>query len=279
MRTITEMVLEAFRRMLLAEERSAGTIEKYLREAREFAVWLGSRSLCRELVCAWRDMQLARGLKAQTVNGKLSSVNALLRFMGREDCRARLLRVQREAFRPEERELGRAEYEKLVATAKKRGKLRLALIFETLCAAGLRVSELVYISVETVRCRKVNVYNKGKSRTVLLPKQLTVKLAEYAEAEGITSGSIFLTRSGRAIGRKQIWAEMKSICKEAGVDPRKVFPHNLRHLFAVEFYRAYKDIVKLADILGHSSINTTRRYLIGTGAEHRERIEALRLIS
>ena len=279
MRTITYKAISGLRAMLIEEERSAATVEKYIREATEFAVWLGERALCREAVNEWKNKLLADGLMPQTVNGKLSSVNSLLRFLGREDCRSRTLRIQQQVFRSEERELTREEYKKLVNAARRLKNRKLELILETLCSGGMRVSELGFITVEAVRSRSVTVRQKGKCRTILLPNQLTRKLELYAKEQGISSGRIFITRTGREMNRRQIWAEMKKLCGIAGVAPSKVFPHNLRHLFATEFYRVSKDIAKLADILGHSSISTTRRYLISTGAEHRELMEEMRLIS
>ena len=277
--TIGHDTLRAFREGLAREEKSPGTVEKYVRDAAAFAAWLGERELAREAVAAWRDALAASGLGAGTVNAKLASVAALLRHMGREDCRAKALKLQRRAFRDPERELTRQEYARLVAAAERLGRTRSALLLEAIGSTGVRVSEVRFLTVEAVRCGTATVDNKGKSRAVLLPKKLRRKLAEYAKKQGITSGSIFRGRSGAPLSRRRIWSELKGLCGAAGVAPEKVFPHNLRHLFAVEFYRVSGDIVKLADVLGHSSINTTRIYLLTSGAEHRRLLERLRLVS
>ena len=209
----------------------------------------------------------------------LSAVNALLRFLGREDCRIKFLRVQRRAFREQSRELTQAEYRRLLAAAAEQRQDRLGLLMETICATGIRVSEVQYITVEAARNGRAEIYLKGKIRTILLPAKLCRKLMKYARKHNTASGEIFLTRSGKPISRRQIWREMKTLCKKAGVESSKVFPHNLRHLFATAFYRACRDIVKLADILGHSSIDTTRIYLMTTGAEHARQLEKLGLVT
>lgn len=189
------------------------------------------------------------------------------------------LKIQRKMFRSPERELAKGEYLRLLETADALGKVRLRLLIETICATGIRVSEVKYITVETVQAGCTDIALKGKIRTILLPRKLCRKLQKYAKKQKITSGEIFLTRSGRGISRRQIWAEMKALCRKAGVPASKVFPHNLRHLFARTFYRACRDVAKLADVLGHSSIETTRIYLISTGIEHARQIERLGLIS
>lgn len=222
---------------------------------------------------------MAQGLKPATVNSKLTALNGFFRFLGRADCRVRLLRLQRRPFRDQSRELTRADYERLLAAAQRQGKPRLKLLLETICATGVRVSELKYITVEAAAHGSAEVALKGKIRMILLPGKLCRKLRQYAREQKIASGEIFLTGSGKSISRKQIWAEMKALCRQAGVEPSRVFPHNLRHLFATEFYRVCRDIVKLADVLGHSSIETTRIYLVTTGAEHARQLERLKLVS
>lgn len=276
--TLTGEMLKKLKQFLQREERSGATAEKYLRDVRQFKRWLGFRPLSRKNVAAWKNALLAEGYSARSVNGKLSSLNALFRAIGREDCRVKTLRVQREVFRDAGRELTRSEYERLVRTAERLGKDRLALIMETICSCGLRVSELRHITLEAARNGKAVIAMKGKLRTILLPRKLRRKLEQYAKQHGITQGCIFITKTGTPISRRQIWGEMKALCHAAGVAPGKVFPHNLRHLFAVEYYRANRDIVKLADILGHSSIETTRIYLISTGAEHQKQIDSMRLV-
>ena len=276
--TITKETLEAFRARLQAEEREKSTVEKYLRDVRGFALWLGNRELTKETAAAWKA-HLAEHYAPATVNAALAALNSFLRFAGREDCRVRFLKLQRRAFRDQSQELTQSEYERLVAAAKKQGKARLALLLETIGGTGIRVSETAYITAEAVRAGKAVVALKGKIRTILLPAKLRSKLRSYAKAQGIASGPIFRTRTGRAISRRQIWAEMKGLCKAAGVAPSKVFPHNLRHLFAVVFYKVCRDVVKLADVLGHSSIETTRIYLMTTEKEHQRQLDRLRLVS
>ena len=277
-RKITEETLAAFARQLGEEERSPATLEKYLREVRQFAAFLGGREVTRELAAAWREELSARQSPA-TVNGKLTALDRLLAFLGWEDCRVKHLRVQRQLFRDSARELSREEYARLVETARRLGRGRLSLLMETICATGIRVSEVRYITAEAVREGRTEIALKGKIRTILLPGKLCRKLEKYARQKKITSGELFLTRSGRPMSRKQIWAEMKGVCRAAGVAPSKVFPHTLRHLFARCFYRVSRDVAKLADVLGHSSIETTRIYLISTGAEHARTLDQLRLIS
>lgn len=276
-RKITEETLAAFARQLGEEERSPATLEKYLREVRQFAAFLGGREVTRDLAAAWREELSARQSPA-TVNGKLTALDRLLAFLGWEDCRVKHLRVQRQLFRDSARELSREEYARLVETARRLGRGRLSLLMETICATGIRVSEVRYITAEAVREGRTEIALKGKIRTILLPGKLCRKLEKYARQKKITSGELFLTRSGRPMSRKQIWAEMKGVCRAAGVAPSKVFPHNLRHLFARCFYRVSRDVAKLADVLGHSSIETTRIYLISTGAEHAGILRKMRLI-
>lgn len=276
---LKEEQLTRFRTYLLEEEREAATIEKYLRDIRIFAAWAGCREIHKELTASWKEHLKKEGFQAETINGKLSALNKFFRFLGWEECRVKYLKIQRRLFRSRERELTREEYLRLLETAEALGRTRLALLIETICATGIRVSEVKYITVEAVRAGRAEVSLKGKIRTILLPGKLCRKLQKYARKQKIVSGEIFLTRNGNGLSRRQIWAEMKALCKAAGVEPSKVFPHNLRHLFARTFYKVYKDVVKLADVLGHSSIETTRIYLISTGAEHARQLERLGLVS
>ena len=276
---ITGERIAAFARMLRQAERSPGTIEKYLRDVGALAVWLGGRAVTKEEVTAWRDALLARGLTPSTVNSMLAAVNGFLRFTGREDCRVRFLKIQRRLFREDRRELTREEYGRLVSAAEHLGRERLALLMEAVCATGIRVSEVRYLTVEAARAGRAEISLKGKIRTVLLPGKLCRKLLRYARKQKTVSGEIFLTRNGNSLSRRQVWAEMKALCAEAGVEPSKVFPHNLRHLFATTFYRVCRDIARLADVLGHSSIETTRIYLVTSGTEHARILDRLRLIS
>ncbi len=278
MQKLTEEILTDFRAYLVREERSPGSIEKYMRDTHAFAVFLEGRPVSRELAAKWKE-SLLETRTPRTVNSMLAAVNGLFRFTGREDCQVRYLKVQRQMFRSSDRELSRQEYERLLAMARDQGKRRLCLLMETICATGIRVSEVKYITVEAARAGHATVSLKGKIRMILLPGKLCRKLLKYAKQQKTVSGEIFLTRNGAGLSRKQIWAEMKAICKKANVEPGKVFPHNLRHLFARTFYKACKDVVQLADVLGHSSIETTRIYLVSTGAEHLRRLERLGLIS
>ena len=267
-----------FRQHLKQEDREQSTIEKYLRDLRLFAAWLADRAVTSEIVTDWKNHLRTEGYKPETINSKLSSLNKFFAFMQWTDCRAKYLKIQRKMFRSPERELTKGEYLRLLETADALGKARLGLLIETICATGIRVSEVKYITIEAVQAGCADIALKGKIRTILLPRKLCRKLQKYAQKQKITSGEIFLTRSGKGISRRQIWAEMKALCKKAGVAPSKVFPHNLRHLFARTFYRVCRDVAKLADVLGHSSIETTRIYLISTGTEHARQIERLGLI-
>ena len=276
---LTEERLAAYGERLRAEGRSPGTIENYLRHARAFAAWLDGRAVDRELAAAWREQLAARGYAPVTVNAMLAAVNGLFRFLGREECRVKFLKIQRRLFREAGRELERPEYHRLLEAARSRGRARLALLMETICATGIRVSEVRYITVEAARRGRAEISLKGKVRTILLPGKLCRKLLKYAGKNKTVSGEIFLTKNGKGLSRRQIWAELKRLCKYAGVAPSKVFPHNLRHLFATVFYRACKDIARLADVLGHSSMETTRLYLMTSGAEHARQLERLGLVS
>lgn len=268
----------AYAQYLRQEERAPSSIEKYRRAVGEFAEWLAGGTVTKEAVLAWKESLVTRGLSPATVNGKLSALNGLFRFLGWGECRVKFLRLQRRAFRERDRELTREEYLRLLEAARASGRRRLELLMEAVCSTGIRVSEVRYLTVEAARSGRAVVILKGKVRTILLPGKLCRKLLRYAAGQKITSGEIFLTRGGRGLSRKQIWREMKSLCAAAGVEPSKVFPHNLRHLFATRFYRVCRDIVKLADVLGHSSVETTRLYLLTTGAEHAKYLEMLRLI-
>lgn len=276
---LTPERLRDFGAYLRAEERSAGTVEKYLRDAGAFAAWLEGRAVTRETAAEWKAHLLDARYAPVTINSMLSALNAFFRFAGWEDCRARFLRVQRRMFREPGRELSRPEYERLLRTARAQGRERLALLMETLCATGIRVSELRYITVEAAGRGRAEISLKGKIRTILLPQKLCRKLLKYAEKQKTASGEIFLAENGRSLDRRRIWAEMKALCQKAGVAPTKVFPHNLRHLFAVVFYKACRDVVRLADVLGHSSVETTRIYLLHTGAEHIRQLERLGLVT
>lgn len=277
--TISKRELKMFLHFLTSEGRSSGTIDKYLHDAAKFAGWLRDRKLNKENAAAWREHLLRENYAPVTINSMLSAANRLLKFLGREDCKIKFLRVQRKTFREQDRELTRNEYQRLLNAAAEEGQERLGLLMETICATGIRVSEVRYITVETARRGRAEISLKGKIRTILLPGKLCRKLLKYAKKQKTASGEIFLTKSGKPVSRRQIWRDMKTLCQKAGVETSKVFPHNLRHLFATVFYRACRDIVKLADVLGHSSINTTRIYLMTTGAEHAKQLERLGLVT
>ena len=277
-RIITAKHIVSFGQFLREEERSAATVEKYLREVRLFAAFLNDSEVTKTSVAQWKGHLLAESYNPTTVNGKLSAIDRFLSFVGWEDCRVKHLRLQRRLFRESNRELSKEEYMRLLAAAATCGKERLSLLMETTCATGIRVSEVRYITVEAANAGKAEISLKGKIRTILIPGKLCRKLSKYARKNKIASGELFLTRSGRPLSRKQIWAEMKAICEKAGVEPGKVFPHNLRHLFARTFYKVCRDVAHLADVLGHSSIETTRIYLISTGVEHAQTLEQMRLV-
>jgi len=271
--------MESFRQYLLEEERSAGTIEKYLRDVNAFLEWMDGEQPDKKGFAQWKEHLLTEGYRPVTVNSMIAAVNAYLRFLGKTDCRLKALRIQKRSFREQEKELTVEEYQRLIHTARSIKKERLALLLEVIGSTGIRVSEVAYITVQAAQTGQTEISLKGKIRTILLPGKLCRKLLKYAKKQKITSGEIFLTRSGKGMDRKQIWAEMKRLCAQAGVSASKVFPHNLRHLFARVFYRAHKNVVHLADVLGHSSIETTRIYLLSTGAEHAREISCLGLIS
>ena len=271
--------IDRYARYLRQEERSQGTIDKYLRDIRIFSAWLEDRDVTKETVAQWKEYLVEQKYAPVTVNSMLSSVNGFLRFVGWEECRVKFLRIQRRTFRDRSRDLNRDEYQRLLDTAEAKGQKRLALLMETICATGIRVSEVRYITVEAARKGRTDISLKGKIRTILIPGRLARKLEKYAGKQKIASGEIFLTRSGKSLSRRQIWTEMKALCRAAGIEASKVFPHNLRHLFATTFYRSCRDIVKLADVLGHSSINTTRIYLIAPEDEHIRQLDRLGLVS
>ena len=271
--------MDRFAASLRDEEREESTIQKYLRDIRGFLGWLDGGPITKEAAAGWKERLLVGGYRPTSVNNMLSSLNRFLAFLRLEHCRVKYLRVQRRLFRSADRELSREEYQRLLAAAQKKGQEKLALLIEAICATGIRVSEVRYLTVEAARMGRAEIFLKGKVRVILLPNKLCRKLAKYSKKQGIGSGGIFLTRTGRNLSRRQIWASMKQLCAEAGVAKSKVFPHNLRHLFARTFYQSCRDVAKLADVLGHSSIETTRLYLVSTGEEHARQLERLHLIS
>lgn len=262
---------------LIEEEKSKGTIEKYSREAKRLVAFLAGNAPDKARLLAYREL-LRQKYQTQTVNGKLSAINAYLRFIGREDCCVRLLNVQRRAFIDRSRELTHADYVRLLGAAQDKRFERIRLVMLTLCSAGMRVSELKYITVEAMRAGRAEIALKGKTRVILLPKALRGKLADYIKRKGIASGCIFRTRSGKPLNRSNIWRDMKRAAVRAHVCASRVFPHNLRHLFARSYYAMEKDLAHLADILGHSSVETTRIYVASSEREHEHTLMRMRLV-
>lgn len=274
---ITSKEIERFRNHLREEEKSENTMEKYIRDVTAFSEFCDG-AITKDTVIAYKQSLIDGVYAVRSINSMLASINSLFSYLGWYELRVKSLKVQQQVFCPEEKELTREEYERLCRTAEKKQNERLCLILQTICGTGIRVSELQFITVDAVRKGEATVSLKGKTRSVFIVRDLQKKLLRYISEQKITAGAIFVTRTGKAMSRTNIWREMKNLCLEAEVNPEKVFPHNLRHLFARVFYGIEKDIAKLADILGHSSINTTRIYIISTGTEHRQRMERMRLI-
>lgn len=276
--TITEQTMDAYEKHLQLEEKSTATIQKYIRDVNAFRGFTGREEISKEHVIRFKQHLLQSGYAPRSVNSMLASLNSLFSFLGWHECRVRMIRLQNQIYCPEEKELSRAEYARLCAAAKEARNNRLSMILQTICSTGIRVSELTFITVEAVKRGEAAVSCKAKTRRVFLVSELRKKLLRFAAEQKITTGLIFVTRTGKPVSRTNIWREMKALCTRAAVDPRKVFPHNLRHLFARVFYSMEKDLAKLADILGHSSIDTTRIYIVSTGLEHRRKLEQMRLL-
>lgn len=276
-RIITAEIIAAFKEHLVSEERSAATVDKYTRDIKAFAKYAKNNEITKESVISYKKY-IREKYAVRSVNSMISSINSLFSFLCWHDLRVKTLKLQQQVFCPEEKELTKSEYVRLCRAADRKHNERLNLILQTICGTGIRVSELQYITVEAVKRGEAIVNCKAKTRLVFIVKELKQKLLRYAAEQGIKNGMIFITKTGKPISRTNIWREMKALCGEANVNPQKVFPHNLRHLFARVFYGIEKDIAKLADILGHSNINTTRIYIMSTGAEHRRRMENMHLI-
>ena len=276
-RIITAKAIAEFKEHLILEERSEITVEKYIRDVKAFTAYTQNTSITKETVIAYKK-HLQENYAVRSVNSMLASINSLFAFLGWHELKVKSLKLQQQVFCPEDKELTKAEYARLCRTAERKHNERLNLILQTICGTGIRVSELQFITVEAVKQGEAVVNCKAKTRSVFIVRELKQKLLRYAAEQNIKSGMIFVTRTGKPISRTNIWREMKALCEESNVNPGKVFPHNLRHLFARVFYGIEKDIAKLADILGHSSINTTRIYIISTGTEHRQRMENMHLI-
>ncbi len=275
---LNENIILEYKSKLLEEEKSIETIVKYLADIREFLQWNSDDIIDKQKFIDYKAYLIQKELNPATINSKLSALNGLLKYLELSEYCVKFLKIQKKVFQAENRELTKHDYEKLIETAYKQNKEQLALIIQTIGGTGIRVSELKYITKEAVLNGRANIHLKGKERTILIPKTLKKKLITFIKKNGIEK-EVFITKNNTPLDRKQIWRQMKQLCKTANVDERKVFPHNLRHLFAVTFYKINKDIAKLADILGHSSINTTRIYLISTGREHLNLLEKLQLVS
>ena len=276
-RIITNQTINSFKDYLIENEKATATIEKYMRDIHLFVEYATDKPLDKPLVLEYKT-SLEETYAIRSANSMLAALNAFLRFLGWHDLCVKQFKVQKEAYCSEDKELTKAEYTALVRTAERKKNERLSLVAQTICGTGIRVSELQSITVEAVRKGEAIVSCKGKTRKIFIVSALRKKLLRYATEQKINSGIIFVTKSGKPLDRSNIWRQMKNLCRQAGVSPQKVFPHNLRHLFARTFYGIEKDIAKLADILGHSSINTTRIYILTTGTEHRRRMETMRLV-
>lgn len=275
-RILTEEHLRRFSAYLCTEEKSAATREKYLRDVRRFRADLGGEPVSKERVAAWKNRLLEDGYAVRSVNSMLASVNCLLGMLGWGECRVKSIRLQRQTYCPEEQELSREDYMRLLRAALKDEQL--CLILQAICSTGIRVSELRWFTVEAMDRGTLTVSCKGKTWTIFLPGQLRKKLLRFARSRCISAGPVFRNSKGGVLDRSTIWRRMKQLGRIAGVAATKVFPHNLRKLFARTFYEAEKDLAQLADVLGHSSINTTRIYIMTTGFEHRRRIERMGLV-
>ena len=266
--------IQDYKRYLELEEKSTATIEKYLRDCRAFFSYLGKRKITKEVTIGYKEYLVGR-YAVSSINSMLTALNGFLRFIGKGHCCVKLMKVQRQMFCREERELTQEEYKRLVKAAE---GTRMALVLQTICGTGIRVSELQYITVAAVEAGKAVVQCKNKTRVIFIPKTTQGLLKRYIRKAGVTRGSVFTTKGGKPLNRSNIWREMKALCTRARVNPRKVFPHNLRHLFARTFYSLERDIVRLADLLGHSSINTTRIYTVEDGRDHRARLERVQML-
>ena len=274
---ITNECIQGFEQMLSDEERSKATIEKYLRDVRSFASYSRGKTFSKDLVLSYKKT-LEGKYAVASANSMIAALNCFFRFCGMEEFCVKRFKTQKSIYCSEEKELTREEYIRLLNAAESSRNRRLNLIIQTICGTGIRVSELEYITVEALRLGETTVSCKGKIRRIFIVSKLRKKLLRYVKDNKIRSGSVFVTRGGKPISRSNIWREMKALCELAGVASCKVFPHNLRHLFARTFYSMEKDIAKLADVLGHTNINTTRVYIITTGAEHRRKMENMHLI-
>ena len=275
---ITEKLIEEFKQNLIEEEKAEATLEKYMRDVTAFLMWLADGVLDKMAVLRYKKHLVESEYAPATVNSVLSSLNSFFEFNSWHSLKIKMLKIQKQVFAERSKELSKAEYERLLKAAQEKKNERLYYMMQTICSSGIRVSELSAITFEAVKKRKANINCKGKMRVIILPKALCKVLTEYAAKRKITSGPLFITKTGKPLDRSAIWKMMKALCKSAGVEREKVFPHNLRHLFARTYYSIQKDIVRLADILGHSSVNTTRIYTMETCDVHHRQIQQLGLL-
>ena len=277
MRNITNEIIRSFNNYLISEEKAEATVGKYLHDVCEFRLWLGERELCKTAVLVYKS-HLCEHYAPASVNAALSSLNCFFSFMEWYDLRVKSLKIQKQLFASADKELTKEEYDRLLRAARQKKNERLYLLMQTICSTGIRVSELRHITIEAIRFGVAEINCKGKRRRVFLPMQLCKMLKQYAKEQKIKSGAVFVTKNGNPLDRSNIWSDMKKLCKTANVSEKKVFPHNLRHLFARTYYSLQKDVVRLADILGHSSVNTTRIYTMESGEVHRKQIQRLGLL-
>lgn len=277
-RIIKQQDIVSFAEQLKAEEKSTATIQKYVRDVRYFDMFVNGTPIDRMVVLAYKEA-LKQKFAVSSTNSMIASLNSFLKYKGWNELCVKQFRIQQTPYRSEELELTREEYLHLVVVAYSNKNERLALLLQTVCGTGIRISELKCITVEAARSGEATVTCKGKTRKVFIVTALRTKLLQYAEREEILNGQIFISKSGKPVDRSNIWREMKALCEQTGIPPKKVFPHNLRHVFAREFYSIEKDVAKLADILGHSDLNTTRIYIMETGAEHRRKMEEMQLVT
>lgn len=277
MKQITTTKIKKYREYLIEEEKSKNTIDKYMRDINAFTKWIAERDLCKSVILEYKE-HLKLSYAAKSVNSILSSLNSFFEFCEWHNLKVKLLKIQKQIFANESKELTKDEYDRLLNAALSKGNEKLYLLMQTICATGIRVSELQFITIESLKKRKANIDLKGKMRMVIIPNDLCKTLLKYASEQKITTGSVFISKNGKPLNRSNIWKMMQSLCDDANVSKSKVFPHNLRHLFAKRYYSLHKDIVRLADILGHTSVNTTRIYTMETGDIHRKQIQELGLL-
>lgn len=278
-RIVTESLLKKYSQYLYQEEKSKATIKKYLSDLQKLMDYMGGKTVTKERMIAYKEyLMTEKQYKSSSINSYLVAANRFFDYMNWHDAKVKTIKIQQAAFVPEEKELTKNEFQKLVRTAQELGRTKISMIIQTICGTGMRVSEVQFVTVAAVQKGQVTIYNKGKERIILIQRSLQMKLLAYIRKHGIKSGQIFHTANGNTVDRTYIWREMKKLCQKAGVAQSKVFPHNLRALFARTYYTMFKDIAKLADILGHSSIETTRIYVKTSGIKHRLQLDRLRLL-